>query len=105
MKAATVTNLKSPRTIRSTAKKKTTKSTKSKTNAPNVVHPKLRQQMIEEAAYFKALNRDFQGDCCEEDWFEAETEIDVLMNGEFQDHVWLDDQLDAETEIDTMSPG
>ena len=61
--------------------KKTAKATKSKSKSNNIVSPKLRKQMIAEAAYFKALNRDFQGDYCVEDWLEAETEIDTLIKG------------------------
>lgn len=38
--------------------------------------------MIAEAAYFKALNRDFQGDYCVKDWLEAEAEIDASTKGE-----------------------
>ena len=53
-----------------------TKSTKGKTDKSDVVSPKFREQMIAEAAYFKALNRNFQGDYCVEDWLEAEAEID-----------------------------
>lgn len=36
--------------------------------------------MIAEAAYFEALNREFQGDYCVEDWLEAEKEIDTLLD-------------------------
>ena len=75
------TNLESSRSTRSTSKK-ATKSTKSKTAKPDVVSPKYREQMIAEAAYFKALNRDFQGDYCVKDWLEAEAEIDASTKGE-----------------------
>lgn len=74
------TNLNSYRSKRSTSTK-ATKSTKGKTAKPVVVSPKFREQMIAEAAYFKALNRDFQGDYCVEDWLEAEAEIDASTKG------------------------
>lgn len=61
--------------------KKTAKANKSKPKSKDIVSPKLRKQMIAKAAYFKALNRDFQGDYCVEDWLEAETEIDALIAG------------------------
>ena len=61
--------------------KKTVKAFKSRPKSNDIVSPKLRKQMIAEAAYLKALSRDFQGDCCVEDWLEAETEIDTLIKG------------------------
>lgn len=76
MEAIKSKNSKKPPTT-----KKTAKATKSKSKSNNIVSPKLRKQMIAEAAYFKALNRDFQGDYCVEDWLEAETEIDTLIKG------------------------
>ena len=38
-----------------------------------------REQMIAEAAYFNALNRDFEGDDCLNDWLEAEKEINTSL--------------------------
>ena len=58
MKAVTTIRSKSSGFIKSKAKKET-KSTKSKSDTSQIVHPKIRMQMIEEAAYFKAMNRDF----------------------------------------------
>ena len=62
-----------------TAPKKAVKKSKENSKHAGIVDPELRDQMIAEAAYFKALNRDFQGDYCVEDWLEAETEIDNLI--------------------------
>lgn len=73
--------IKSKNSKKPTTTKKTAKATKSKSKSNNIVSPNLRKQMIAEAAYFKALNRDFQGDYCVEDWLEAETEIDTLIKG------------------------
>lgn len=73
--------IKSKSSKKNPATNKTVKTTKSKPNSSDIVSPKLRKQMIAEAAYFKALNRDFQGDYCVEDWLEAETEIDALIKG------------------------
>ncbi len=39
-----------------------------------------RQKMIEVAAYYIAEKRNFEGGNPEEDWFEAELEIDDLIN-------------------------
>lgn len=73
--------IKSKSSKKNPTTKKTVKTTKSKPNSSDIVSPKLRKQMIAEAAYFKALSRDFQGDYCVEDWLEAETEIDALIKG------------------------
>ena len=62
-----------------TKPKKAVKKSKEKSKHADIVDLKLRNQMISEAAYFKALNRDFQGDYCLEDWIEAEKEIDILV--------------------------
>ena len=66
------------KSINSTTSKKVT-TTKRKRKKNNIVAPELREQMIAEAAYFKALNRDFQGDYCVEDWLKAEIEIDASI--------------------------
>lgn len=58
------------------------KTAKKKRKVNNVVDPQLREQMIAEAAYFKALGREFRGDYCMEDWLEAEKEIDASINDE-----------------------
>lgn len=76
------TNSISSRSTRSTSKK-ATKTTRGKFDTPKVVSLINREQMITEATYFKALNRDIQGNYCVEDWLEAETEIDTLLKDEF----------------------
>lgn len=40
-----------------------------------------RRQMIEQAAYFRAQSRGFAGGCPEQDWYEAEAEIDSMLSG------------------------
>lgn len=40
----------------------------------------IRIQMIAEAAYFRAENRNFQQGDARQDWLEAEREIDRLFN-------------------------
>ena len=69
-------------TAKSTASKsrhassaKTVKTSNNKRNY-NIVDPELRNQMISEAAYFIALNRNFHGEYCVEDWLQAEKQID-----------------------------
>lgn len=104
MKAVKVTNSKPPRKTRLTTKKKTTKSAKGKSNVSSVVHPELRKEMIEDAAYFKALNRDFQGDYCEEDWLEAEAEIDASINGDVLEALCVEDWQETETQTDSLPP-
>ncbi|NNC67383.1 MAG: DUF2934 domain-containing protein [Gammaproteobacteria bacterium] len=75
---ATTAIIKKP-TAKRTAPKKAVKTSKENSKHADIVDPELRDQMIAEAAYFKSLNRDFQGDYCVEDWLEAETEIDTLF--------------------------
>lgn len=41
----------------------------------------VREQMIAEAAYYKAESRGFAGGEAERDWLEAESEIDSLLLG------------------------
>jgi hypothetical protein len=43
------------------------------------VTPEERRRMIEHAAYMKALSRGFRGDRAQQDWYEAETEVDALL--------------------------
>ncbi len=38
-----------------------------------------RHRMIAEAAYFKAERRDFRGGSPDQDWFEAEAEIQAML--------------------------
>jgi len=75
---ATTAITKKP-TPKRTAPKKAVKKSKENSKHADIVDPELRDQMIAEAAYFKALNRNFHGDYCEEDWLEAESEIDNLI--------------------------
>lgn len=81
-------------------KKKTKKTAKAKSSKLNVVHPKIRKQMIKEAAYFKALNREFEGDSCVEDWLEAEGEIDTAIDNNLLDDSYYRDWQEGEEEID-----
>ena len=39
----------------------------------------MRQRMIQEAAYYRALNRGFAGAAAMDDWLVAEREIDSLL--------------------------
>jgi DUF2934 family protein len=43
------------------------------------VPPEERQRMVEEAAYYRAERRGFQGGSPEEDWLAAEAEIDTAL--------------------------
>jgi hypothetical protein len=43
------------------------------------ITPEQRHQMIAEAAYARAEKRGFQGGSPEEDWLQAESEIDALL--------------------------
>ena len=38
-----------------------------------------RRQMIEQAAYFRAESRGFVGGCPEQDWYEAEAQINRML--------------------------
>ena len=40
---------------------------------------RTREEMIAEAAYFRAARRNFDGDDCLGDWLQAEQEIDELL--------------------------
>lgn len=44
------------------------------------ISPEQRHQMIAEAAYWRAQKRSFMGGNPENDWYEAETEIDQLFS-------------------------
>jgi hypothetical protein len=48
---------------------------------PTTVTAQERRRMIEHAAYMRALARGFRGDRAEQDWYEAEAEIDALLMG------------------------
>jgi hypothetical protein len=45
----------------------------------HAITPEQRHQMIAEAAYARAEKRGFQGGSPEEDWLQAESEIDALL--------------------------
>lgn len=45
----------------------------------NTVTPEERLNMVAEAAYYCAEQRDFQGGDQDRDWFESEAEIDNLL--------------------------
>ena len=62
------------------AKKTTTKpKTRKITSEAAAITEDQRQQMIRDAAYFRALSRGFVGGSPEQDWIEAETEISALF--------------------------
>ncbi len=72
------------------ARKKTTKAkttarkrTAVRKKAPVVgVSEAQRLRMIREAAYFRAMKRGFQGGSPEQDWLEAEAEIEQRLQNE-----------------------
>lgn len=64
-----------PDIVEKPPKKKKKKEKKTK----NLISPEYREQMIAEAAYFKALKRNFKCECCLVDWREAEKEIDASL--------------------------
>lgn len=102
MNATTATKPKTARAKQPRLKQKIMKTRKTKSTKRAVVDPKLRKQMIEEAAYFKALNRDFQGDYCVEDWLEAETEVDEYLENDYDEHSvedWQEPREDNEESI------
>ncbi len=43
------------------------------------VTPEVRYRMIAERAYLKAERRGFQGGSSEQDWYEAEREVDAMI--------------------------
>ena len=63
------------------AKKKTTAKTAA---VQTVITPEERRRMIAEAAYFRADQRNFIGGNPEQDWLDAEVEIDKLINRQFR---------------------
>lgn len=73
-------------TKKSTARKKSAaKTTKSKTTSKSTkaspsVSAEQREQMIRDAAYFRAESRGFVGGNPEQDWLDAEVEIDKLVS-------------------------
>jgi hypothetical protein len=65
--------LKIPSTRKSPVKKTTT----AKINAPT--QKDKRHQMISEAAYILAEQRNFHGDRAMDDWLQAEAEVDTIL--------------------------
>jgi hypothetical protein len=92
MKTKQTTKQESSGTKCEKPRKKAAKSAKNKPYSP-----KIREQMVAEAAYFRSLNRNFQGDYCEEDWLEAESEIDSLIDDgsleEYEDLIEADEEF------------
>jgi len=69
--------------VTSTASKSATKSSQKarKTQSKSVnVSPEERRQMIEESAYFRAQQRQFQGGDPVADWLTSEQEVDELLS-------------------------
>ena len=65
------------------AKQNTTKAAKpvagTASQAPVSVSSEHRRHMISEAAYFRALERGFEGENAEDDWYAAEAEIRKVL--------------------------
>ena len=69
---------------KSATTRKKTASTKKKAattprKKPRLISVQERHDMIAEAAYYRALARDFQGGDSSEDWLAAEAEIDAIL--------------------------
>jgi hypothetical protein len=63
-----------------TARSKTgTKARKRKPKPLKTISADSREQLISEAAYFKAESRGFEGGDPEQDWLEAESEVDTKL--------------------------
>ena len=48
----------------------------------NLITPEDREEMISEAAYYRAEQHGFNPTSVEEDWFEAEKTIDAMLHKE-----------------------
>lgn len=48
-------------------------------NGQNLINGEERHDMIATAAYFRAEQRCFDGDCAMDDWLAAEAEIDAML--------------------------
>lgn len=61
-------------------------STQLKSTQPSQANPEApvstddRRRMVAEAAYFRALNRGFQGGDINDDWYRAETQIRAALD-------------------------
>lgn len=51
---------------------------------PVAVTSEMRREMIAKAAYFRAERRGFAGGDADEDWFAAEAEVNVILQGRAQ---------------------
>jgi DUF2934 family protein len=58
---------------------KSTEKMADRAGAVRMLSTAPREQMIAEAAYFRALERNFQGGNSLEDWYAAEREIDSIL--------------------------
>ena len=75
-RAKTTTKAKQP------AKSKGGEKRRKKSAKPaKAISATLRDQLISEAAYFKAEHRDFAGGDAEQDWLLAEVEVDAALLG------------------------
>ncbi len=80
---------KSPSPKKTASRKKTAKKTASKKHAArkvshlkttaSPVEARTRRKMIAEVAYFRSLQRHFEGGSEEEDWLIAETQVDQKL--------------------------
>ena len=82
VKTSKATASKTSTKSKTSTAKPTAKRTKSNGNGKNriTVDPKVRQQMIAEAAYYIAESRGFSGGTPEGDWVKAENQIDQLLH-------------------------
>jgi len=81
VKGRSATTKKSPVRKATVAKTTKSKSTGKSTKASPKLSAEQREQMIRDAAYFRAMSRGFAGGNPEQDWLEAEAEIDLLAGG------------------------
>lgn len=64
-----------------TSRKNSNKNSATPTNGGQPIAGEDRQRMIAEAAYFRAMQRGFNGGDPVDDWLVAEREIDRLLPG------------------------
>ncbi len=62
------------------AKKTTARTGTTKETELQNIPPEDRARMIAEAAYYRAEHRGFQVGSLENDWFEAEKEVEVILS-------------------------
>jgi len=71
-------------------KKSSTKKASDKTleeYTETLVNPDEREKMIAEAAYYRAEQHGFDPTCVEDDWYEAEKDIDAMLFKEVEESV------------------